>query len=134
MLRDTTVSQARWRPWFLTCFPRIAWTYERAAATVTAECVTRAYGTPPYLSAPTDAPTCPAGACRPLTCRIASSMASAVAVLPLNLARHILFRESPSAHRLAAYSLLHLTPRPLRSRIDHHLAPAQRTAALKRRL
>ncbi len=133
MLRDTP-PPGTWRPCRLACFPRIVWPYQQAAAALTEECLNSTHEPGLHVKAPTDQATCPAGRCRQHACRIASAMAAGLAAVPFTLARLTGWRESPAAQRYASYSLLHLTPRPVRVRVDHHLAPHQRISRLTRRL
>ncbi|MGH3519390.1 MAG: hypothetical protein ACRDQ7_18630 [Haloechinothrix sp.] len=133
MLRDTLRADP-WRPWRLGCLPRIVWPYQRAAAALVQECFSGQCDPELRVEAPTDPASCPAGACREGACRVASAAAAGLAVAPLNLARFTGWRGSPAAQRYASYSLLQLTPRRARLRLDHHLAPPQRVSRLTRRL
>lgn len=133
MLRDTPPDET-WRPWRLACFPRIVWPYQQAAAALAEECFNGASGPGVRVKAPTDQATCPVGDCREDACRVVSAVAAGLAAVPFSLARFTGRRRSPAVRRYASYCLLHLTPRRVRVRLDHHLAPHQRVSRLTRRL
>lgn len=126
----STSQGARWlAP--LTTLPRVVWDYRRAAALLADACTDT--GDAFSLTACDDKPTQTE---REATgsLAVAHRAAAALAVAPLTIAGWTVGRRSPYTRRLASYARLFVTPSPIRLRVDHHLTPPSRVAALARRL
>jgi hypothetical protein len=112
----------------LTSLPRVVWDYQRAAELLAASC-TNTYDVF-LLSACDDIPS--TNPPRPFA--VAHRAAAALAVAPLTIAAWTIGRHSPHLRRVSSYGRLFVTPPPIRRRIDHHLIPPSRVAALAHRL